>query len=543
MTLFETKALTVSFATLDGQVEAVKGIDIHVAAGETVAIVGESGSGKSQTMLAVMGLLAGNGTSGGQALYRGTNLLGLSKRELNAIRGAKITMIFQEPMTSLDPLYTIGDQLMEPIAKHRGLGGEAARARALELLQLVRIPDAERRLKSYPHELSGGQRQRVMIAMAIANDPELLIADEPTTALDVTIQAEILELLADLQKRLGMGLIFITHDLGIVKQIADRVYVMRHGEVVEEGQVEALFAKPQHDYTRALLVAEPEGTKAPPQASAPVMMEAQDVRVTFHLTAGMFQPKAVMTAVDGVSFTLKAGQTVGIVGESGSGKSTLARAMLRLLPSEGGIRFDGQDISGFSKAQMRPLRRELQVVLQDPFGSLSPRMTSGQIVTEGLLVHEPSLSRAQRDERACAAFEEVGLNPDLRNRYPHEFSGGQRQRIAIARAIILKPRIVMLDEPTSALDRQVQRQIIELLRKLQDENDLAYLFISHDLKVVRAMADHILVMKDGRVVEAGAPEQIFDAPAEVNTRRLMAAALGSGAGRARPEAVTKPSAP
>ena len=483
--------------------------------GETVAIVGESGSGKSQLMMAAMGLLASNGKATGHVDYRGMNLLGIPKSQLNDIRGARITMIFQEPMTSLDPLYTVGDQLIEPIRKHQRLGEAEARARAVEMLRLVRIPEPERRMRSYPHEMSGGQRQRVMIAMALANNPDLLIADEPTTAL-----------MASLQQRLGMGMVFITHDLNIVKRIAHRVYVMRRGEVVEEGETAELFAHPKHPYTRALLEAEPTGRKLPVAPNARKMIDATDLRVTFKLGGGfMSGPPLELRAVDRVSMTLRQGQTIGIVGESGSGKSTFARAVLRLLPSEGAITFENRSIQGLTREQMRPLRRELQIVLQDPFGSLSPRMTAGQIVTEGLLVHEPSISRAERDRRAAQALEEVQLDPSLRNRYPHEFSGGQRQRIAIARAIILKPKVVVLDEPTSALDRQVQKQIVDLLRELQQANNLSYLFISHDLAVVRAMADHIMVMKDGRLVEQGTPDEVLEHPREDYTRRLMAAAF------------------
>ncbi len=526
-TILELKDVAVRFDTIDGFVDAVKGVNLHVKAGETVAIVGESGSGKSQMMMAAMGLLASNGRSLGVADYRGTNLLDIPKSQLNTIRGRKITMIFQEPMTSLDPLYTIGSQLMEPIMHHQNLGAAEARGRAIDMLKLVKIPEPERRMGSYPHEMSGGQRQRVMIAMALANDPDLLIADEPTTALDVTIQAEILELMAGLQKRLGMGMIFITHDLNIVKRIAHRVYVMRYGEVVEEGETRAIFAKPKHAYTKALLEAEPTGRKAPPPANAPRILDGTDVRVNFQIGGGFLSGAPILLkAVDRVSLTLRRGQTIGIVGESGSGKSTFARALLRLLPSEGAISFEGRNISGFSREAMRPLRRELQVVLQDPFGSLSPRMTAGQIVTEGLLVHEPSISRKERDNRAAQALQEVQLDPALRNRYPHEFSGGQRQRIAIARAIILKPKLVVLDEPTSALDRQVQKQIVDLLRDLQTANTLSYLFISHDLAVVRAMADHIIVMKDGRMVEQGTPDEVLDHPREDYTKRLMAAAFG-----------------
>jgi oligopeptide transport system ATP-binding protein len=526
--ILTVRNIHVEFETHDGMVHAVRDVSLDVKAGETVAIVGESGSGKSQLMMAVMGLLAANGRARGAADYRGVNLLALSAADLNRIRGRRITMIFQEPMTSLDPLYRVGDQVMEPIRHHRGLGSAAARARALELLKLVRIPDPERRLRSYPHELSGGQRQRVMIAMALANHPDLLIADEPTTALDVTIQAEILALLADLQHKVGMGLIFITHDLGIVRRIADRVYVMRSGEVVEHGDVERVFHRPRHPYTVALLAAEPQGRKPPPPRGSVAVLEGRRVNVTFTLGGGLFSPAAIeLKAVDQVSISLREGQTIGIVGESGSGKSTFARALLRLLPSQGVIRFAGRDISTADRDQMRPLRKEIQIVLQDPFGSLSPRLTAGQIISEGLLVHAPALTAVERDRRAAVAMAEVQLDPALRNRYPHEFSGGQRQRIAIARAMILKPKVVVLDEPTSALDRQVQKQIVELLRSLQQSHHLAYLFISHDLAVVRAMADHIMVMKDGRVVEEGAPEAIFENPREEYTRRLMAAALGS----------------
>ncbi|MEZ2333283.1 ABC transporter ATP-binding protein [Mesorhizobium sp. RCC_202] len=525
-TILSVKDLRVRFQTLDGTVEAVKGINIKVNAGETVAVVGESGSGKSQTMMAAMSLLSSNGEATGHVDYRGQNLLTMSKSELNKVRGRKISMIFQEPMTSLDPLYTIGNQLIEPIRRHRGLNGPAAREEALKLLRLVHIPDPERRMKSYPHEMSGGQRQRVMIAMALANDPDILIADEPTTALDVTIQAQILVLLAELQRKLGMAIVFITHDLGIVRRFADRVYVMRQGEVVEEGDAEALFAKPQHPYTKMLLAAEPTGTKAAPPANAPVLLEGRNVEVTFKIGGGFLGGEPLMLhAVDKISIRLKRNQTIGIVGESGSGKSTLGRALLRLLPSDGVIRFGDRDISQADKQAMRPLRRELQLVFQDPFGSLSPRMTVGQVITEGLLVHEPSLSGKQRDQRAVEALREVGLDPNARNRYAHEFSGGQRQRIAIARAMILKPKVVVLDEPTSALDRSVQKQIVELLRKLQADHELSYLFISHDLAVVRAMADYIIVMKQGKIVEEGPTEEIFSNPQAAYTQTLMNAAI------------------
>jgi ABC-type microcin C transport system duplicated ATPase subunit YejF len=524
--ILTVRGLKVDFATNDGNVPAVKGIDLDVATGETVAIVGESGSGKSQTMMALMGLLASNGRASGSARYRDQELIGLPERKLNRIRGEKITMIFQEPMTSLDPLYKIGRQLSEPLIHHGGYSRRTARPRIIELLKLVGLPDPERRIDSYPHELSGGQRQRVMIAMALANDPDILIADEPTTALDVTIQAQILELLADLQKRLGMAIVFITHDLGIVRRFADRVYVMQRGNVVEENATETLFTAPSHPYTQMLLAAEPTGTKSPPPPDAPVLLEGRDMRVTFKIGGGFLKGAPVdLKAVDQISVKLRRGQTIGIVGESGSGKSTLGRALLRLLPSDGVVNFDGRDISTADRSAMRPLRSDLQLVFQDPFGSLSPRMTVGQIVTEGLKVHEPGLNAKQRDQRAVDALREVGLDPVMRNRYPHEFSGGQRQRIAIARAIILKPKVVVLDEPTSALDRSVQKQIVDLLRDLQKAHDLAYLFISHDLAVVRAMSDYLIVMKSGRIVEEGPTEKVFDAPSQDYTRALMAAAV------------------
>jgi ABC-type microcin C transport system duplicated ATPase subunit YejF len=524
--ILAVKDLHVRFRTLDGEVYAVKGVSLHVNAGETVAIVGESGSGKSQTMMAAMRLLASNGEAAGAVDYRGRNLLELGKTELNTIRGRKISMIFQEPMTSLDPLYTIGNQLIEPIKRHRKLSTEKARQEAIRLLNLVHIPDPERRMKSYPYEMSGGQRQRVMIAMALANDPDILIADEPTTALDVTIQAQILSLLAELQQKFGMAIVFITHDLNIVRRFADRVYVMRSGEVVEEGETDELFASPQHAYTKMLLSAEPSGLKQPPPPGAPVLLQGSNVEVVFRIGGGFLAgAPMVLRAVDRVSVALRRCQTIGIVGESGSGKSTLGRALLRLLPSDGVIRFQNRDISTTDRGTMRPLRRELQLVFQDPFGSLSPRMTVGQIITEGLLVHEPGLSGKERDRRACEALKEVGLDPTMRNRYPHEFSGGQRQRIAIARAMILKPKVVVLDEPTSALDRSVQKQIVELLRKLQKDHDLSYIFISHDLAVVRAMADYLIVMKQGKIVEEGPTEEIFDRPRAEYTKTLMAAAI------------------
>ena len=523
--LLDIQNLNVRFKTNDGVVEAVKNASFAVNAGETLAIVGESGSGKSQSMMAVMGLLPKNGIASGEAMYQGQNLLVLNKQQLNGVRGKKIAMVFQEPMTSLDPLYTIGNQLIEVLRRHSALTADAAQTRAEDMLKLVRIPDPKERMGSYPHELSGGQRQRVMIAMALANDPDLLIADEPTTALDVTIQAEILDLLASLQKRLGMGLIFITHDLGIVKRIAHRVSVMCKGEVVEEGETQLIFANPRHDYTKALLAAEPSGRKAPVTSSSPVVLSGHNVEVQFQIGMGLLNAPLILRAVDRVSLSLKQGQTIGIVGESGSGKSTLARALLRLMKSAGRIDFQGREIDGLDARALRPLRKRLQLVFQDPFGSLSPRLTAGQIVTEGLLVHEPAISAKDRDRRAIQAFEEVQIDPALSNRYPHEFSGGQRQRLAIARAIILKPDVLVLDEPTSALDRHVQTQIVDLLRNLQAAHGLSYLFISHDLAVVRAIADYVMVMRNGKVVEQGDTEQVMSRPREAYTRLLMDAAF------------------
>jgi oligopeptide transport system ATP-binding protein len=534
------RGLDVRFRLPDGEVHAVRGIDMDVMPRETVAIVGESGSGKSQAVMAAVGLLASNGKATGSVRYRGQELVGLSYRRLNRIRGAKITMIFQEPMTSLDPLYRVGDQIAEPLVQHGGLDRKAARARAIELLRLVQIARPESRVDAYPHELSGGQRQRVMIAMALANDPDILIADEPTTALDVTIQAQILDLLKALQARLGMAVIFITHDLGIVRRFADRVYVMRQGAVVEEGPVERIFSHPSHGYTKMLLAAEPKGRKPPVPDNAPALLEAGNIHVSFHLGGGWFGGEAFeLRAVDGVSLSLHQGQTIGIVGESGSGKSTLGRALLRLLPCEGAIRFEGRDLTALDLRKERWLRRELQIVFQDPYGSLSPRLTVGQIVTEGLLVHEPQLARAERDRRAIQALEEVQLDPAMRNRYPHEFSGGQRQRIAIARTLILKPKVVVLDEPTSALDRSVQKEIVELLRRLQKAHVLSYLFISHDLAVVRAMADEVIVMKEGRVVERGSTEEVFADPKDPYTQALMAAAFAATLDRAAARAAAQ----
>jgi ABC-type microcin C transport system duplicated ATPase subunit YejF len=517
--------LRVTFDTNDGAVEAVKGIDLTVHRGEVVAVVGESGSGKSQTMMAAMGLLAANGRTMGTVAFDGGAPADVAGEPLRRFRGNAITMIFQEPMTSLDPLFRIGDQMSAVIRRHQKLDKAAALKRAEELLALVKIPNPAQRLRSYPHEMSGGQRQRVMIAMALANDPKLLIADEPTTALDVTVQAGILTLMKDLQARLGMAIVFISHDLNVVRRFADRVYVMRHGEVVETGAVADVFRAPQHDYTRMLIAAEPTGRKTPPSPGAPILLEGKDMRVRFRMPGSLLRRAAPLVAVDGVSVGVPVGGTLGIVGESGSGKSTLGRALLRLLPSDGQVSFAGRDITALGRAAMRPLRRDMQVVFQDPFGSLSPRMTVADIIGEGLLVHEPHLSRADRDRRVADALAEVRLEPAMRNRYAHEFSGGQRQRIAIARALILKPKLMLLDEPTSALDRTVQKSVVELLRQLQAAHGLTYLFISHDLAVVRALADHVLVMKDGRIVEEGDVDAIFARPAQDYTQRLMAAAF------------------
>ncbi|MBL0929615.1 MAG: ABC transporter ATP-binding protein [Alphaproteobacteria bacterium] len=518
--------LDIRFRTGAGELHAVKRVSFAIAKGETLAIVGESGSGKSQTMLAALGLLAANGTVTGSAKLNDVELIGATQKRLDEFRGRKVAMIFQEPMTSLDPLYTIGAQLVKVLRRHKPISRVAAREEAAALLDRVRIPDAAARLDSYPHEMSGGQRQRVMIAMALAHGPDLLVADEPTTALDVTIQAEILELLGALQRELGMAIAFITHDLGLVRRFAKRVIVMRNGEIVEHGNVADIFAAPKHDYTKALLDAEPAGRKAPIAADAPIVLTADDIRVEYEILRGMFGRRTLtVKAVDGVSIALRAGETLGLVGESGSGKSTLARSIVRLAPATGLVRFEDRALLALTKPEMRPIRKTLQMVFQDPYGSLSPRMSVGEIVSEGLRVHEPALTAAQRDSRAAAALEEVRLDPEMRRRFPHEFSGGQRQRIAIARAIVLRPKLVILDEPTSALDRTIQKAIVELLRDLQARHGLAYLFVSHDLATVRAMADRIAVMKDGKIVEEGATETLLANPRADYTRRLLAAAF------------------
>lgn len=526
--LLSVRNLSVAFHQGGQTSIAVDGVSFDIAKGEVLALVGESGSGKSVSANSILKLLPYPSAShpSGEILFKGKDLLKASDNELRAVRGNDITMIFQEPMTSLNPLHSIEKQISEILALHQGIVGEAARSRTLELLNQVGIREPEKRLKAYPHELSGGQRQRVMIAMALANRPELLIADEPTTALDVTVQAQILELLRDLKGAHGMSMLFITHDLGIVRKFADRVCVMTKGKIVETGTVEDVFTRPQHDYTRHLLAAEPRGEPPVSDANKPVVMEGSDIRVWFPIKAG-FMRKVVdhVKAVDGIDLKLRAGQTLGVVGESGSGKTTLGLALARLISSKGRIAFVGKDIAGYSFREMRPLRNQLQVVFQDPYGSLSPRMSVGEIIAEGLKVHERSLLADERDKRVCWALEEVGLDPSTRWRFPHEFSGGQRQRIAIARAMVLKPRFVMLDEPTSALDMSVQAQVVDLLRDLQRKHDLAYLFISHDLKVVKALANELIVMRFGKVVEQGASADIFRAPKEDYTRALLAAAF------------------
>jgi microcin C transport system ATP-binding protein len=529
--LLEIRDLSVSFAGHGGAaaVAAVKGLSLTLERGQTQALVGESGSGKSVTALAVLQLLpyplAKHGARS-SIRFLGEELVGAPAATLRAVRGDRIAMVFQEPMTSLNPLHTLERQIAETLYVHKHLSPIAARARTLELLRLVGLPDAEHRLQAYPHQLSGGQRQRVMIAMAIANEPDLLIADEPTTALDVTIQAHILELLNDLKERFGMALLLITHDLAVVRKMADHVCVMTQGEVVEAGPTARVFAHPAHPYTGRLIAAEPKGRAAPADPAAPVLVEASEVRVWFPVRGGLLRRlKGHVKAVDGVSLEVRAGSTLGIVGESGSGKTTLGLALLRLIDAEGRIGFAGRDITALRAKALRPLRREMQIVFQDPYSSLSPRLSVAQIVGEGLTVHRLAGNADERRQLIDATLAEVGLDPAAADRYPHEFSGGQRQRIAIARALVLKPRFVVLDEPTSALDMSVQAQIVDLLRDLQARHGLAYLFISHDLKVVRALAHRILVMKDGHIVEAGATEAVMTAPQHPYTRELMAAAF------------------
>ena len=526
--LLSVRDLSVAFAQGGKVSTAVDHISFDIGKGETVALVGESGSGKSVSALSVLKLLPYPAAShpSGEVIFNGQNLLAMSEKQLRSVRGNKITMIFQEPMTSLNPLHTIEQQIGEILDLHQGMSDAGQRKRTLELLNEVGIRDPEKRLQAYPHQLSGGQRQRVMIAMALANEPELLIADEPTTALDVTVQAQILELLAELKQGKGMSMLFITHDLGIVRKIADRVCVMTKGKIVETGPTAELFANPQHPYTRHLLAAEPKGKPPKADTTAKTVMQGDDIKVWFPIKQGFFRRTVDhVKAVDGIDVVVRAGQTLGVVGESGSGKTTLGLALCRMISSDGRIHFDGRDIDRLSFNEMRPLRRELQIVFQDPFGSLSPRMSVSEIIEEGLKIHEPKLSPEERDRRVVDVLEEVGLDPQTRHRYPHEFSGGQRQRIAIARAMVLNPRFVMLDEPTSALDMSVQAQVVDLLRNLQAKHNLAYLFISHDLKVIRALANDVIVMRNGKIVEYGPSEQIFERPQTDYTKALISAAF------------------
>ncbi|MFO0998515.1 MAG: ABC transporter ATP-binding protein [Alphaproteobacteria bacterium] len=527
--LLRAKDLSVRFHVGGRTVDAVAGVSFEIAKGETLALVGESGSGKTVSALSVLQLLpyptAEHG-AGSSIIFDGQELIGAKEPVLQTVRGNRIALVPQEPMTSLNPLHTVERQVGEVLVIHKKLGADAVRQRVIELLHLVGLPEAERRLGAYPHELSGGQRQRVMIAMALANEPSLLIADEPTTALDVTIQAQILKLLRELQQRLGMAMLYITHDLAVVRKLANRVAVMSAGRIVETGPVREIFERPQHPYTRQLLAAEPKGAPVQPADGAPEIIGADGLKVWFPIRKGVLRRTVDhVRAVDGVDLSIREGHTIGVVGESGSGKTSLGLALLRLIASRGPIRFKGENIQGWTSNAIRPLRRQMQIVFQDPFGSLSPRLSVGQIVEEGLKVHSIGAAGAEREALIVEALREVGLDPETRNRYPHEFSGGQRQRVAIARAMVLKPRFVVLDEPTSALDMSVQAQIVDLLRELQARHKLAYLFISHDLKVVRALADEVIVMRDGRVVEHGRASQIFQAPREAYTRALIAAAF------------------
>jgi microcin C transport system ATP-binding protein len=526
--LLEVENLSVAFRQGTRETLAVDRISFEIKKGETVALVGESGSGKSVTALSVLKLLPYPAAShpSGSIRFKGQEILGLTEPQIRHVRGNNITIIFQEPMTSLNPLHTIEKQIGEILLLHQGLTGPAARARIVELLTQVGIPDPQSRLQSYPHQLSGGQRQRVMIAMALANEPDLLIADEPTTALDVTVQAQILGLLKELQTRLGMAMLFITHDLGIVRKLADTVCVMKGGKIVETGPVERVFTAPTHAYTRSLLAAEPKPDPAPLRAGAPIVVETKDLKVWFPVKRGvMRRVVGHIKAVDGVSLSVRQGETLGIVGESGSGKTTLGLAILRLVSSDGPIVFLGNKLTGLTFKKMRPFRRQMQIVFQDPYGSLSPRMSVSDIIEEGLWVHHPTLTKGQREQRVIAALRDVGLDPDTRFRYPHEFSGGQRQRIAVARAIVLEPTFVVLDEPTSALDMLIQAQIVDLLRALQKRLNLTFLFISHDLRVVAALASGLVVMRHGKVVEEGAAAELFARPKSEYTRALFAAAF------------------
>ncbi len=528
--IIDARNIAVTFKVEHGMVEAVKDISFQLYRGETIAIVGESGSGKSVTARTVMGLLTKRATVAKSAVVRfnGDDILKFSSRQRRALRGNRISMIFQEPMSSLNPIYTIGSQIVEAIRVHSKLNKKQAEARALDLLRQVQIPEPEARLKQYPHQLSGGQRQRVMIAMALSNDPDVLIADEPTTALDVTVQAQILNLIRDLQKKRGMAVVLITHDLTIVKQFSDYVYVMQHGEMREHNTTEKLFAASQHPYTKRLLASEPRGTAKPLPENSGVLLTASGVRVSFMMRyGGLFKPELKeLIAVDSLGLTLRRHETLGLVGESGSGKTTFGQSLLRLNEPVGGeVVFDGQRVDGRSRAEMRPLRSRMQIVFQDPFASLNPRMTIGQIIEEGLIINGLGKTKAERLDRVRDALEAAGMPGNILSRFPHEFSGGQRQRIAIARAVALEPEFILLDEPTSALDLSVQAQIIDLLRKLQDERGLSYLFISHDLKVVRALCHRVIVMQRGRIVEEGPVEDVLSQPKTEYTQRLVRAAF------------------
>jgi len=527
-TLLDVRNVSVCFGAGQGKQLAVDRASFNIGKGETVALVGESGSGKTVSALSILKLLPYPAAShpSGEIWFEGSDLLQMPEPEMQAIRGDRISMIFQEPMTSLNPLHSIEKQVGEVLKVHRGMDDAAARTHVLELLHKVGIREPEKRLGAFPHQLSGGQRQRVMIAMALANEPDLLIADEPTTALDVTIQAQILELLQELQREMGMAMLLITHDLGIVRKMAGRVYIMQGGKIVEEGQTEEIFTAPRDAYTQHLLAAEPKGMPPTANDTAPVVVETEDLKVWFPIKKGALRRTVdYVKAVDGLSLKLRAGQTLGVVGESGSGKTTLGLAILRLISSTGQIAYVGNRIDELNTRQMRPLRKDMQIVFQDPYGSLSPRLSVGQIIEEGLLIQNPELNYTERCKRVSAALKEVGCDPDAQDRYPHEFSGGQRQRIAIARAMVLQPKFVMLDEPTSALDMSVQAQIVDLLRDLQKKRDLAYLFISHDLKVIRALCNYVIVMRAGKVVEEGAAKEIFSNPKEEYTRALLAAAF------------------
>ena len=526
--MLKIQDLSVSFKTPGGSFDAVKRVSFSVEKGETLALVGESGSGKSVTALSILQLLPYPLAShpSGSIQFNGEELIGAPEKKLRAIRGSKIGMIFQEPLSSLNPLHTIEKQISEVIQLHQKISKLDARTRVIELLELVGLPKMKDRLNAYPHQLSGGQRQRVMIAMALANNPDLLIADEPTTALDVTIQAQILELLADLKKRLNMALVIITHDLKIVEKMADKVCVMKNGEIVEQSDKTALFAAPQHDYTKMLLAAQPKGNSAPANENADIILKAENIKVWFPGNKNWLgKPQSFVKAVDDVSFQIRERQTLGVVGESGSGKTTLGLALLKLQSSEGKILFEGKDIVSTQGDELRALRARMQIVFQDPFGSLSPRMSVAQIIGEGLEVHRKDLSALDREMAVVDALKDVRLDPDTRHRYPHEFSGGQRQRISIARAMVLHPKLLVLDEPTSALDVSVQAQIVDLLRELQEKHSLSYMFISHDLRVVKALAHHVLVMKDGKEVESGKAAEIFDNPKTAYTKALLEAAL------------------